>query len=429
MRYTIPAQLFKKNRAKIAAQMKEGSVAVIHAADSMPRTGDLFFSYRQDSNLFYLTGIEQEKTILILAPSCADATLREQLFILRADKKLETWEGPKLSLDDARIISGIESVRYVADFDAALAAVLHDFDTVYLPVNENPRYSSEVPTISRRFVTALREQYPLHQLQRLSPLLTTARLVKEPEELALMKQAGAITTRSFIETLPLIKAGLYEYEIEAELTYRFLKQGSRAHAFEPIIASGGNSCFLHYNHNNRVLQNGDVLLLDFGAEYANYASDCSRTVPVSGVFTPRQQAVYEAVLRSMKFAISCMVAGSSIAAYHKQVCAYVEQELIELGLLNAQAVKEQDPKKPLYLQYFMHGTSHFIGLDTHDVGTRDITLQNGMVLSCEPGIYIPAESIGVRLETDICINNASPIDLLQDMPIEVYDIQQLMKRG
>lgn len=422
----ITSELYKRNRQKIMQQMREGSVAIIHGADNMPRTGDLFFPYRQDSNMLYLTGIEQEQTILLLAPGNTDARSREQLFILRPDKNTETWEGRKLTNEEARDISGIETIRFVSDFEAVLSLVLYEFDSVYLPLNENPRYHSDISTLSRRFIDLMRLKYPLHTLLRLSPLLTRARLIKEPEEIAIMQKACAITTYSFVNTIPLIKPGLKEYEVEAELSYRFLKHGSRSHAFEPIIASGINTCFLHYNKNNKTLNDGDLLLLDFGAEYMNYASDCSRTIPVNGQYSPRQRDVYQAVLRTMKFAISCMVEGTTINTYHKKVCQYIEQEMIDLKLFSAQQRDEQNPAKPLYQEYFMHGTSHFIGLDTHDVGTKDIILQNNMILSCEPGIYIPAEEIGIRLETDICINSNHPIDLLKNLPIEIDDIQSLM---
>lgn len=426
MRYkTIDSQLFCTNRIKLEKKLKPKSLAIIHSNDEMPRNGDQCFSFRQNSDLFYLTGLDQEKCILTLFPNHPNESMREIAFIVETDDHMVTWYGHKYSLEEASKISGIQTIKWLGQFNSVLRELMSRADFVYLNVDENPRFTSEVLSKSQRFVKQLKEEYPLHNYDRLAPYMTELRLVKEPQEIELLKKACDITGDAFKRVLNFVKPGLMEYEVEAEITHEFIRQGASGHAYPPIIASGVNNNILHYNQNDRELEDGQLLLLDFGAEYANYAGDCSRTIPVNGKFTPRQREVYEAVLRVMRQAISLLVPGTNIDTYHAQVCKFMEAELVQLNLITQEDVDNPVDGKPAYFKYYMHGTSHFIGLDVHDVGTKQTPLQKGMVLSCEPAIYIPEEGFGIRLENDIVVDDI-PIDLMAHIPIEVDEIEAIM---
>lgn len=427
MRYNqISSELFIKNRKKVISKLPKNSIAIIHSNDQMPRNGDLYFPYRQNSDFFYLTGIEQEKSILVLFPGETDVKKQAALFLLTPKPELEIWEGKKLSVEEAYAISGISSIHYEENFGLFITKYLQSCKVMYLNKNENPRLQTHVRSRDDRFARIIRKRFPEIKIQRLAPILWGSRLIKEPEEIECITKACEITTTAFKQLLPNIKAGMKEYQIEGIMTDIFLSHGANGHAFEPIIASGKNTCFLHYVKNNQVLQNGDLLLLDFGAEYANYASDCSRTIPISGIYSQRQKQVYEAVLRIMKQTTQLIQKGTTISKYHTQTIAFVEEELLQLGLITKEQIANQTLKKPAYFNYFMHGVSHFMGLDTHDVGNKDEILMPGMVVTCEPGIYIPSEGIGIRLENDILITETGNIDLLADIPIECEEIEQFM---
>lgn len=423
MRYeSIPNSLFKRNRAKLQKLLKRNSVAIVNAADQMPRNGDAHFPYRQHSDLFYLTGITQEETALILLH---DGT--EILFIQKPERLRETWEGRKLTEEEASHISGITNVKYSVDFDQELKNLVAKSDNIYLNKNENARYQSLVETKDDRFIRYMHDSFPLHNFERLAPILSSLRMIKEPEEIELISKACSITRDGFLRVLQNCKAGMKEYELEAELSYEFIRQGASGHAFETIVASGENACYLHYNKNNQPMVDGTMVLIDFGAEYASYASDCSRTIPVNGKYTKRQRQVYDACLEVFLYAQSVIRPGISIVDCQKLVCAKMESELIKLGLFTHDDVKNQNPKEPLYRNYFMHGVSHYMGLDTHDVGDREMLLQPGMVLTCEPGIYILEEKIGVRIENDLLITETGNRDLMADIPIYPSDIEKLMQ--
>jgi len=433
MKYNaIDNQLFIKNRAKLVKKLTTNSLAIINAADEMPKNGDQNYSpYRQNSDFFYLTGIEQEKSILTLCPNHPNPKLREILFLVKGEKDLETWYGHKFTEDEAKTISGVATIKWLSSWEGVLADLIINSEHVYINTNENLKYDSAVRNRDLRFVDELQKAFPLHHYKRLAPLITELRLVKETEEIDLMKKACTITDNIFKRLLSFVKPGVKEYEVEAEIYHEYIRNGCNSHSFYPIVASGANTCILHYPNNDQVCKDGDLLLIDFGVEYANYTSDCTRTIPVNGKFSPRQKDVYEAVLRVMKAATLLMITGKTINQLNPEVDALVTKELIALGLLKQEDVDKEDKSlerdRRLCFKYFMHGNSHFMGLDVHDVGTRDTIFVPGMVLSCEPGIYIPEESIGIRLETDILITADGPVDLLAALPVEVDDIENLMK--
>jgi len=426
MRYKpINPAFFINNRKKLISKLPPDCVAIIHSNHEMPRNGDQTFPYRQNSDMFYLTGFDQEKSVLMLSPGHFNESLREVAFIVETDDHMVTWYGHKYTLEQASEISGIKTVRWLSQMDGVLRDFMSRTETVYLNLDENPRFSTEVESRNLALAHKLQSEYPLHQYKKLAPLLTELRLVKEPEEIELLQKACNITGDAFQRVLKFVKPGIYEYEVEAEITHEYLRQGASGHSYPAIVAGGVNNNILHYNQNDQQLRDGDLLLLDFGAEYANYAGDCSRTIPVNGKFSPRQREVYEAVLRVVRQAIKLLTPGKTIDSYHAEVCRIMEKELIELGLITQSDIDNQSPDKPAYFKYYMHGTSHFIGLDVHDVGTRQTPLQKGMVLSCEPAIYIVDEGFGIRLENDIVVDD-EPVDLMAHIPIEPDDIEALM---
>jgi Xaa-Pro aminopeptidase len=423
----IARHLFEQNRIKLNNKLQAHSVAIVTSNDEMPRNGDQHFPFRQNSDLFYLTGIYQEKTTLVLCPDHPNSNLREILFILKPNIELETWLGKKLTKAEATSYSGIETVMWEEEFEKTLSEIIFANSILYLNLPENFKVSTELKTADWRLTEKLINKFPLHKKQPLAPILTTLRLNKEPEEVNIIRYACQITGKAFNRVLKFVKPGIYEYEIEAEITHEFLKSGAMGHAYSPIVASGENACFLHYITNKSKCKDGEMLLLDFGAEYANYASDCSRTIPVNGKFTPRQLDVYNATLRVFQKARTLMVKGTTITLIQKQVCSLWEEEHIKLGLYTVEDVRRQNPQEPLYSKYYMHGISHFLGLDVHDVGNKNIILEPGMILTCEPGIYIREEGLGIRLENDILITHDEPIDLMQHIPIEAGEIEELMK--
>lgn len=427
MRYSkIDHRLFIKNREKLDGRIEKNSIAIIHSNDQMPRSGDQYFPFRQNSDLFYLTGINQEQTILILCPGHHDKELREVLFIRKSSKKLEIWEGKKLSRNEATEISGIKTIKWADEFDSILLSLMPLIQNVYINLSEYPKFNPDVKQKNLRFANELKKRFPLHSYKRLTPVLTELRLSKEKEELDLIKTACSITREAFIRTLKFIKPGIMEYGIEAEIVHEYITRGANDYAFQPIVASGSNACVLHYIENNKKCMNGELLLMDFGAEYANYASDCSRTIPVNGKFTKRQKELYEAALRVFKFARSLIIPGTTINKLHKKVCELWQEEHIKLKLYTKNEVRKQDKKEPLWSKYYLHGTSHFMGLDVHDVGGKDVVLKPGMVLTCEPGIYVFEENTGIRIENDILITEKGNVDLMKDIPVEVQEIEDIM---
>ncbi len=425
----FPVSFFVKNRERVCHLLKPNSLAIFHSNDEMNRTADQLYPYRQDSDLFYLTGINQEKTILFLSPDYPDESLREILFILKPDKKLETWVGHKLSLHEAQMISGIKTVRFLNDHESLLAALLMNNNNVYLNLPELAKTIPELPNRNLRMAKELQIKFPAHHYERLAPIMRELRTVKTETEILIIQEACAITGQAFKKVLNNIRPGVNEYEIEAELIYEFIRNGARGHSFDPIVATGANACSLHYNTNNSTCNDGDLLLIDFGAEYGNYAADCSRTIPVNGVFSPRQKELYHSVLDVFRFACSLMRPGNTINKIHTEVCRRFSMEHIKLGLYSQDELQKENKESPLYLQYYMHGTSHFLGIDVHDVGSKDMELRPGMILTCEPGIYIPQENLGIRIENDILITNDGCIDLMKDIPVETDHIEQIIALG
>jgi Xaa-Pro aminopeptidase len=430
MKYNpIPERLFTFNRNTLINKLKPNSVALIFGAHQMPRNGDQYFPYRQNSDFFYLTGIEQEKSALLLFPDSQAEELKEILFILKPNKALEIWEGHKLTLEEAQSISGIKTVKHLDDFNMILHNIMCVCEHVYFNLPELQKFKAEVPLRDAAFLEKIKKDYPTHKYERLAPHIQEMRLIKSADEKEIIQTACNITNDAFQRVLKTIKPGMLEYEIEAEITYEFLRKGASGHAYAPIIAGGKNACFLHYIENNMTINENELVLMDFGAEYANYSADLSRTIPANGTFTSRQKEMYEATLRVFKFARSLMVPGTTINKYHKEVCKKWEEEHIKLGLYTSADVKNHKGENPLWFHYFMHGTGHFMGLDVHDVGTRDTELRPGMVITCEPGLYVEEEGIGIRIENDILITEDGNKDLMEHIPIEAEEIEEIMNRG
>lgn len=424
----IDQQLFVENRKNFVAHLLPNSIAFFQANDEMPKSADMNFQFRQNADLFYLTGVDQEETLLIIFPDSPLPEYKEVLLLRRTNELIAVWEGHKYTVEEARAQSGIKTVMWMDEFESILHMLMTYAEHVYLNTNENYRAHPQVEDKNLRFAHELMRRFPVHQYHRSAPVMMQLRQVKSTLEVTLIREAIRITAVAFERVLKFTRPGVTEYEIEAEITHEFLRNRSGGHAYTPIIASGKNACVLHYVDNNQTCKRGDLLLLDFGADYGNYAADLTRTIPVSGKFNPRQKEVYNAVLRVQRQSIALLRPGTIINEYHKEVGKMMEQELIDLGLLKKAAVKKQDPDKPLYKKYFMHGTSHHLGLDVHDLGTRFAPILPGMVFTCEPGIYIPEESIGIRIENDILVTDGTPIDLMSMIPSEVKDIESMMKK-
>lgn len=422
----IDSQLFINNRQRFASKLKPNSIAVLNANDIMPTNADGTRSFIQNTDLFYLSGIDQEETILVIFPDAQEKKNKALLFLKEANEQSAIWEGPKYTKEDATAISGIQTVYWLREFNKVFRALVFEADRIYLNSNEHIRANITVETRDSRFLKWCMKSYPLHKYERLAPIMHDLRAVKSQIEVALIKEACRITEKAFHRLLGFIRPGVWEFEIEAEIYHEFLIHRSRGPAYAPVIASGPNACILHYVKNNRQCSAGDLLLIDFGAEYANYASDLTRTVPVSGTFSPRQKEVYNAVLRVQKEAIQMLRPGNTLDEYNKAVGLIMEKELIGLGLLDAKEVKNQDPDSPLYKKYFMHGASHHLGLDVHDIGSTYRKFEEGMVFTCEPGIYIKEEAIGIRLENDVLITQDEPIDLMENILIEAGEIEDVM---
>jgi len=422
----IDKELFILNRKNFIKELKYNSLALFQSSDEFPRSGDQNFIFKQNPDLFYLSGIDQEQTILLLYPDCPNPLYRQVLFLRQTNDYIKIWEGHKYTKEQAKIASGIESIYWLEDFDNILHSIVHYADNIYLNTNENDRYAHIVPYRDIRFIDQMRSKYPLHHYERSAPIMRGLRAVKSDIEVELTKKACGITRDAFVRVLKFIKPGVKEYEIEAEIIHEFIRQGGTGHAYTPIIASGYNANILHYNDNNQECKDGEVILFDFGAEYANYNADMSRSVPVNGKFTQRQKDVYNAVLHVMKAATKLLVEGTVWNTYHEEVGEIMTEQLIHLGLISSTDVKNQNPAWPAYKKYFMHGTSHHLGIDVHDFAGRYTPFASGNILTVEPGIYIPEEGLGIRLENNILITSTGNIDLMADIPLEAEDIENIM---
>ncbi|WP_025764849.1 aminopeptidase P family protein [Dyadobacter tibetensis] len=427
MRYSpIDSQLFIDNRKNLKAHLPAKSMVIMQANDVLPTNADGTMAFKQNSDFFYLTGVDQEESTLLLFPDHPDKNYREVLFLRETNETIAVWEGDKLSKVQGTKVSGIERIHWTHEFERVFREMIYEADTVYFNSNEHTRNDSLTQSRDARFIERFRQDYPLHKLARIAPIMHRLREVKHEIEIELMRQACGITAQGFARLLKFVKAGVYEYEIEAELLHEFVRSRSRGFAYQPIIASGANACVLHYIQNNQACQPGDVLLLDVAAEYANYNSDLSRSIPVSGRFTQRQRSVYDAVLRVFYASRDMLVSGNTWDSYHREVGRLMESELKGLGLLSDHDITNQNPELPAYKKYFPHGTSHFLGLDVHDVGSKYHPFEPGMVFTCEPGIYIREEGLGIRLENNILITADGPVDLMENIPIEADEIETLM---
>jgi len=429
MRYqNINNNLFIENRKKFIESIKDKSAAVFVSNDLMPTNADEEMPFIQNTNLFYLTGIDQEDTFLILAPDFPDKNLREILFIKETSEEISIWEGNKLTKNEAIKISGIKTVLWNDEFYKILPLIIAESNNLYIEKNEHIRSITEVETAQDRFYGFAKEKFPLQNFERSYPLLSKLRMVKNNIEVKLIQKACDITEKGFRRILNYTKPGVWEYELEAEFIHEFIKNNSKGFAYQPIIASGINACTLHYNENDCKCKPGSLILMDVAAEYANYKSDMTRTIPVDGKFTKRQLDVYNAVLNVKNEATNILRPGITINDYHKEVGKIMESELLKIKLLDKTDIKKQDPKNPLFKQYFMHGTSHHLGLDVHDVGNFYVDLKPGNVFTVEPGIYIRKENLGIRLEDNIVIGKKENINLMKNIPILPKEIEDLMNQ-
>ena len=425
--HQIDRNLFIKNRAKFTAQMKPNSVAVFNSNDIYPVSADSTLPFAQHRDIFYLSGVDQEESILLLFPDAPYDNLKEILFLKETNEHIAIWEGEKLTKERAFEVAGIKTVIWLQDFPKTLKEVMTYADTIYINTNEHYRATIETETREARFIKWWKENYPAHKAEKSNPILQRLRSIKESEELDLIQKACDITEKGYRRALSFVKPGVMEYEIEAEFAHEFLRNRSKGFAYTPIIASGNNANVLHYIENNQQCKAGDLILLDVGAEYANYSSDMTRMVPVSGQFSVRQKEVYNAVLRVKNEATKMLIPGTLWKQYHVEVGKVMTSELLGLGLIDKADVQNENPDWPAYKKYFMHGTSHHMGLDTHDYGLLHEPMQANMVFTVEPGIYIPAEGFGIRIEDDMVIQEkGEAFNLMRNIPIEVEEIESLM---
>jgi Xaa-Pro aminopeptidase len=423
----INSALFVKNRKNFVRNMKPNSLAIFNSNDIYPISADSTMPFQQHRDIFYLSGVDQEESILMLFPDCPNEHLREVLFLKETSEHIAVWEGEKLTKEAAFKTAGIQTVYWLQDLEKILFEMTSYCDTFYINTNEHYRANTETETREGRFTKWLLAKYPAHAVAKSNPILQALRSVKDPIEIELMQQACDITEKGFRRILNFIKPTVWEYEIEAELIHEFVKNRSKGFAYTPIIASGNNANVLHYIENNQQCKAGDLILLDVAAEYANYASDLTRTVPVSGKFSERQKAVYNAVNRVKKEATKMLLPGTLWKEYHVEVGKVMTSELLKLGLLDKADIQNEDKNWPAYKKYFMHGTSHHIGLDTHDYGLLHEPMQANNVFTVEPGIYLPKEGFGIRLEDDVVIQeNGAPFNLMRNIPIEADEIEEMM---
>lgn len=425
--HQIDSQLFIKNRAKFISQMKPNSVAIFNSNDIYPISADSTLPFAQHRDILYLSGVDQEESILLIFPDAPYENLKEILFLKETNEHIAVWEGEKLTKNRAFEVSGIKTVIWLQDFHKTLKEVMAYSEIIYINTNEHYRAVIETETREARFVKWWKENYPAHQVAKSNPILQRIRSIKESEEIDLIQKACDITEKGYRRLLSFVKPNVMEYEIEAELAHEFLRNRSKGFAYTPIIASGNNANVLHYIQNNQQCNAGDLLLLDVGAEYANYSSDMTRMIPVSGRFSERQKAVYQAVLNVKNEATKMLVPGTLWKQYHVEVGKIMTSELLGLGLIDKADVQNESSDSPAYKKYFMHGTSHHLGMDTHDYGLLYEPMKPNMIFTVEPGIYIPAEGFGIRLEDDVVIQEkGDPFNLMRNIPIEVEEIESLM---
>ncbi len=424
----LSSQLYIANRSRLAQKIEKGGLAVFTSNDIYPTSADGSMPFKQASDIFYLTGVDQEETILVIFPSANSSAHKEILFVKETSEHIAVWEGAKLTKEQARNQTGIQNIQWVQDFDKTMRVLMNEALSLYLNDNAHTRATIEVETREMRLSKKLRAEYPHHTIARIAPAMHHLRAVKQEEEIQQLQKAIDITRAGFERVLQFVKPGVLEYEIEAEFAHEFLRRGSRGFAYTPIIASGANACVLHYIANDQPCKDGDIILLDVGAEYGNYNADMTRCIPVNGKFSQRQKEVYNAVLRVMKAATELLRPGTMIGEYHKAVGELMTKELVELKLISMDDVKNQNPTWPAYKKYFMHGTSHFLGLDVHDVGDWNIPMQVGNVFTVEPGIYIPEEGLGIRIENNVVIEHNRTRNLFDEFPVEVEEIENWMNK-
>lgn len=429
MKYlSIPQTLFNKNRERLIKKMKPNSIAIFPGNPVLPTNGDAIYTYRPNADVVWLSGVIQEKTMVILYPDNPDKTAREVLVLIRPNEHLEKWEGHKLRKEEATAISGIKNVQWLDSIDAMLQVMMHHADTVYLNTNENDRLDTTLFRPDLLFVHDFMKRYPVHKYERAAPIMKELRAIKTKEEIAVTQEAVDITHKAFLRVMKFIKPGVFEHEIEAEITHEFLRNRATRHAYDCIIASGDRARVLHYVENNSECKDGELILMDFGAEYGNYCADLTRTIPVNGKFTRRQKDVYNAVLDVHNFAKKILKPGISIVDYTSKVCVEMETQLLKLGLITKNDIKNQDPANPAYRKYFYHGVTHHLGIDVHDLGTRVLPVKEGMLFTIEPGIYIEEEQMGIRIENNVWLTKTGSIDLFKNIPITVEEIEAAMKK-
>lgn len=425
----VPAEFFTRNREALRAALKPRSLVVLHANDIMPTNADGVMAHKQNTDLLYLTGIHQEETILLIATGLnADPDFQEILFVRETNEEIAVWEGQKLDKASASAVSGVKRIEWTSAFENLFGRLAPQCDHLYLLTNEHLRASTTVETRNDRFIQQCRTRYPLHAFERLAPIMQRLRMIKREEEIAMLQHACDITEAGFRRVLQFVKPGVGEWEVEAEFIHEFIRSGSHGFAYLPIIGSGKNACVLHYIDNNQRCRDGEMLLLDVAAEYGGWNADLTRTIPVNGRFTPRQRDVYNAVLRVLRATNDLLRPGNTPGKLQKQVVALMEKELVGLGLIDAKAAEQQGPDKPLVAKYFMHGVSHHLGLDVHDVAPPEEPFAPGMVFTIEPGIYIREEGLGIRLENDFLIGENENTDLMARIPIEADDVEACMAR-
>ncbi len=424
----LSVKLFKQNRQDFIKQMEGNSAAIFNSNDIYPISADSTFPFVQHSDIYYLSGIDQEETVLLLFS--VDNKQTEMLFVKETNKHIAVWEGKKLTKERAAELSGIENVCWISELESVLSQLIPTLSLLYLNKNEHQRYQSQVQTKEDRFAQEITDKYPKSTTKNSFTILQSLRSQKKEEEIKAIKTACNITEKGFRRVLSFTKPGIWEYEIEAEFAHEFIRNGADGFAYEPIVASGKNACILHYANNNKKCKKGEIILLDVAAKYAKYSSDLTRSIPVSGKFSARQKQVYASVLNIKKEAEKLLVAGNTFEQYNKQIAEITTKELLDLKLLTKTEIENQDKKNPAYKKYFMHGTSHFLGLDTHDYGDYTVPFKENMVFTIEPGIYIPKEKLGIRLEDNYMVaKSGKPINLMKNIPIEIEEIEGLMCEG
>ena len=421
-------QIFINNRKRFVQKLKPNSIAIFNSNDEWPSNGDALHTFKQNSNLYWFTGIEQEDTMLILYPSNIDKSYREVLVLVRPNELKEKWDGKRLRVEEAKAISGCQTIVWLDSIDAMLQVWMHLAENVYLDTNENDRKASLIRTREYRFIDEMKQRYPLHNYQRAAPILKNLRAIKTKEEIEVTQQAIDITNNTFRHLLSFIKPGVMEYEIEAEIVHQFLKQRATGQAYGSIIASGDNARILHYVNNNQECKNGELILMDFGASYGGYNADLTRTIPVNGKFTARQKEVYNACLHLHNYAKSILKVGINVVDYTDKVGEEATKQFVKIGLITKADVKNEDKNNRAYRKYLYHGISHHLGIDVHDLGTRTEPIQTGMLFTVEPGIYIEEEKMGIRIENNLWITKTGHIDLMKNIPITVDEIESLMKK-